>query len=82
MFKREYVKTFCVFDDVKLHKKLISKIFIYCHFLHDKNTLHKRETIFNLRLNTVSINLLVVYRESVNLIGYITRRLSADTLQL
>ena len=25
-----------------------------------------------------SINLLIVYRESVNLIGYITRRLSAD----
>ena len=30
----------------------------------------------------VSINLLVVYRESVNLIGYITRRLSADSQQL
>ena len=30
----------------------------------------------------ISINLLVVYRESVNLIGYITRRLSADSLQL
>ena len=29
-----------------------------------------------------SINLLVVYRESVNQIGYITRRLSADSLQL
>ena len=29
----------------------------------------------------LSINLLVVYRESVNLIGYITRRLSADSLQ-
>ena len=29
-----------------------------------------------------SINLLIVYRESVNLIGYITRRLSADSLQL
>ena len=29
------------------------------------------------RLLLVSINLLVVYRESVNLIGYITRRLSA-----
>ena len=29
-----------------------------------------------------SINLLVVYRESVNLIGYRTRRLSADSLQL
>ena len=32
-------------------------------------------------LFAISINLLVVYRESVNLIGYITRRLSADSLQ-
>ena len=30
----------------------------------------------------ISINLLVVYRESVNLIGYLTRRLSADSPQL
>ena len=30
----------------------------------------------------ISINLFVVYRESVNLIGYITRRLSADSQQL
>jgi len=30
----------------------------------------------------ISINLLVVYRESVNLIGCLTRRLSADSLQL
>ena len=30
----------------------------------------------------ISINLLVVYRESVNLIGYLTRRLSADSQQL
>ena len=30
----------------------------------------------------IGINLFVVYRESVNLIGYITRRLSADSLQL
>ena len=30
----------------------------------------------------LSINLLVVYRESVILIGYITRRLSADSQQL
>ena len=33
-------------------------------------------------LKRISINLLVVYRESVSLIGYITRRLSADSLQL
>ena len=33
------------------------------------------------RLYVISINLLVVYRESVNLIGYITRRLSADSLR-
>ena len=30
----------------------------------------------------LSINLLVVYRESVNLIGYITRRLSGESQQL
>ena len=30
----------------------------------------------------ISINLLVVYRESMNLIGYLSRRLSADSLQL
>ena len=30
----------------------------------------------------ISINLLVVYRESANLIGYTTRRLSADSQQL
>ena len=34
-----------------------------------------------LQLITISINLLVVYRESANLIGYITRRLSADNLR-
>ena len=34
-------------------------------------------TSWNLLLKRISINLLVVYRESVNLIGYITRRLSA-----
>ena len=33
-------------------------------------------------LSLISINLVVVYRESVNLIGYITRILSADSLQL
>ena len=33
------------------------------------------------KLSVFSINLLVVYRESENLIGYITRRLSADSLQ-
>ena len=37
---------------------------------------------YELDLSVVSINLLVVYRESVNLIGYLTRRLSADSLQL
>ena len=36
----------------------------------------------NIGLFLISINLLVVYRESVNLIGYITRRLSADSQQL
>jgi len=34
------------------------------------------------RILIISINLLVVYRESMNLIGFITRRLSADSQQL
>ena len=34
------------------------------------------------KIISFSINLLVVYRESVNLIGYITRRRSADSQQL
>ena len=37
---------------------------------------------YALELLDLSINLLVVYRESVNLIGCITRRLSADSLKL
>ena len=40
------------------------------------------ELTFDGNSSTISTNLLVVYRESVNLIGYITRRLSADSLQL
>ena len=39
------------------------------------------EVVMNVYLR-FSINLLVVYRESVNLIGYITRRLSTDSQQL
>ena len=37
--------------------------------------------LWNTELTATSINLLV-YRESVNVIGYSTRRLSADSLQL
>ena len=37
--------------------------------------------MFNI-ISIISINLLIVYRESVNVIGYITRRLSADSQQL
>ena len=35
----------------------------------------------NTCITDFSINLLIVYCESVNLIGFITRRLSADCLQ-
>ena len=42
----------------------------------------KKTKSMTAELSYFSINLLVVYRESVNLIGYITRRLSADSLQL
>ena len=40
------------------------------------------QTLRAKKITNISINLLVVYRKSVNLIGYITRRLSADSLQL
>ena len=49
---------------------------------HSKLMLHLIFSMSNLYYHVISINLLVVYRESVNLIGYITRRLSADSLQL
>ena len=42
--------------------------------------LNRRTATWN--LFAISINLLEVYRESVNLIGNITHRLSADSLQL
>ena len=45
------------------------------------NNLQSRKMVRD-RLMLISINLLVVYHESVNLIGYITRRLSADSPQL
>ena len=44
----------------------------------------KTNCIFRMMMLTlfiISISLLVVYRESVNLIGYITRRQSADSLR-
>ena len=44
--------------------------------------IHSFNIVLTALLFFFSINLLVVYRESVNLIGYITRRLSADSLQL
>ena len=47
--------------------------------LKDRRRLRQQN---NTLLSAISINLLVVYRESVNLIGYLTRRLSADSLQL
>ena len=52
-------------------------IIIYMTYVFKKATLFKTIYIY-----IFSINLLVVYRESVNLIGYITRRLSADSHQL
>ena len=50
--------------------------------LQKSNTSHKLSTCCQAQLSSFTINLLVVYRESVNLIGYVTRRLSADSLQL
>ena len=58
--------------------------------LKDENIMLQRKLqgrlVKKLKENTCitdfSINLLVVYRESVNLIGYLTRRLSADSHKL
>ena len=47
--------------------------------LKDRRRLRQQN---NTLLSAISINLLVVYRESVNLIGYFTRRLSADSQHL
>ena len=58
--------------------------FILLLFFNDSSVVRRIE-IRNApykHLFIISINLLVVYRESVNLIGYITRRLSADSQQL
>ena len=49
--------------------------------VHKKKEIVQDVTLHDLDVAN-AINLLVVYRESVNLIGYITRRLSADSLQL
>ena len=46
-------------------------------FLHKKDTKQNKTAQSAEDLFYFSMNLLVVYRESVSLIGYITRRLSA-----
>ena len=55
--------------------------FVSCFLLSSKATILGYHACYSESLMR-SINLLVVYRESVNLIGYITRRLSADSQQL
>ena len=68
--------------------KKVSKISPSLHFVLKKKNKKQKQQQNNLilgnalKLIKISINLLVVYRETVNLIGYITRRLSADSLQL
>ena len=47
-----------------------------------KTNRSRKVTKVGVCLTQISINLLLVYRESVNLIGYITRRISADSQQL
>ena len=44
--------------------------------------LKQENNIVTTMIIMISINLVVVYHESVNLIGYITRGLSADSQQL
>ena len=67
--------------------KKVSKISPSLHFVLKKKKTKKQKQQQNnlilgnaLKLIKISINLLVVYRESVNLIGYITRRLSAVSI--
>ena len=48
--------------------------------LHIAPATKQEEKFLTQRLTQISINWLVVYRESVNLIGYITRRLSAVSI--
>ena len=59
-------------------------VFKYCELTFvPKNPQKLCYSLFILQGNTtleININLLVVYPESVNLIGYITGRLSADSL--
>ena len=49
---------------------------------HYQHVLFNKLVMVSMSLLSFSKNLLEVYRESVNLIGYITRRLSPDSLQL
>ena len=52
-------------------------------YIKDDNEMARSRKYKNRQYITAfSINLLVVYRESANLSGYLTRRLSADSLQL
>jgi len=62
----------------------ILKIYWIAKYLTMRQLWTSEIRIFYIRIFYIifSINLLVVYRESVSLIGYITRRLSADSLQL
>ena len=65
--------------------RLVFWLFNKCagvHFVYSVSMVMCTCTAWKRKLFHFSINLLVVYRESVNLIGYITRRLSADSLQL
>ena len=62
-------------NEIHLIVKLASLLFLICRS-------YLQFLALPLAILLISINLLVVYRESVNLIGYITRRLSADSLQL
>ena len=59
------------FDSIESAITLMEDLFFKCKW-------EKARLIKQCKIYAFSINLLVVYRESVNLIGYITRRLSAD----
>ena len=77
--------------ELNTRTEIQSKQATVCYFIYYLNIIlarswldlrFKKRTRYQSFIAPISINLLVVYRESVNLIGYLTRRLSADSLQL
>ena len=77
----------CVFSnyyDIMTEWYSLKQCLVSSQYLPKLRSCHIRDACANVLFHSIIIytDLLVVYRVSVNLIGYITRRLSADSLQL